>query len=204
MKADKPLVKAWIAGSACTLIAAVALAAGGGEARRQLDAHEHGVGSLDVVIEDTSLEMVLEGPMANFLGFEHAPRNSAEAMALQEALARLRDVRRLFRFPVGAACQVTGVVIDGPAHARDGAGSGDGDHDHDEAHDRDHDDGAHADITASYTFRCSNPQALSFVDVVVFAAFPETKRLVVQLIAPGRQGGATLTPDQTRVQIAAQ
>ena len=195
MKADNPLAKAWIAGSACTLVAAAVLAAGDGEARRQLDAHEHGVGSLDVVLEDASLEMVLAGPMANFLGFEHAPRNSAEAMALQAALARLRDVRRLFRFPVGAACQVPGVVIDAPPDTRDGAGSGDGDHDHD--------GGTHADITASYTFRCSNPLALSFVDVVVFAAFPETKRLVVQVIAPGRQGGATLTPDQTGVQIAA-
>ncbi|MBM4221218.1 MAG: DUF2796 domain-containing protein [Gammaproteobacteria bacterium] len=184
----KAQYRAWLAGGACALVAAVALAAGDGH--RQLGVHEHGTGHLDLVLDGSSLEIALEGPMANFVGFEHAPRNSAEEMAVQQVLSRLRDAPRLFRIPVAASCQLTDVSIDAPPDA----GHADEDHDHDEAH---------ADIAASYVFRCGNPAALSHVDVLLFADFPGTKQLVGRVIAPGRQGGATLTPGKNRLDVVA-
>ena len=41
-------------------------------------AHEHGVATLGVAIEQRQLDIILESPAINVLGFEHSPRAPAE------------------------------------------------------------------------------------------------------------------------------
>ena len=44
--------------------------------RRQGEVHVHGLGTLNLVLEGETLVVELDGPAANFVGFERAPRTA--------------------------------------------------------------------------------------------------------------------------------
>ena len=41
--------------------------------KRQLDSHEHGVSTLKIALEGQSIQMKLESPANDIVGFEHFP-----------------------------------------------------------------------------------------------------------------------------------
>ena len=73
-------------------LACVAFAASD-EQHREHEAHEHGHGTLDIVVEGEELAIELRIPAVNVVGFEHAPRDEAEREAIRKALAAVRGRR---------------------------------------------------------------------------------------------------------------
>ena len=59
-----------------------------------LDAHEHGSASLNIALEGNSLELELDSPAMNLLGFEHAAHSTADR-------AKLASVKRLLESLAG-------------------------------------------------------------------------------------------------------
>ena len=92
---------------ACAVVAGAAFAASDGE-HREHEAHEHGHGTLDIVLEGEDLVIELRIPAVNVVGFEHAPRDDAEREAVRHALVPLGDAASLFLLPEGAECEVEG------------------------------------------------------------------------------------------------
>ena len=90
---------------AATLLAGAALAASDGE-RREHDAHEHGHGALDIVVEGEEMVIELRIPAVNVVGFEHAPKDDAEREAVRRALVPFGDAASLFVLPAEAECEV--------------------------------------------------------------------------------------------------
>ena len=91
---------------AATLLAGAALAASDGE-RREHDAHEHGHGALDIVVEGEELVMELRIPAVNVVGFEHAPGDDSEREAIRQALVPFGERRRsVIGLPAEAECEV--------------------------------------------------------------------------------------------------
>lgn len=173
-----------------TLLFAVAAPATAAE-RREAGRHEHGTSELRVAIDGNDVEIELEGPAANFIGFEFQPSTAAEQRALDEALATLRAPDLLFTWPAAAGCQLVSTEVTAPDY---GAMEDDDDHDDDDGrHDHGDEDG-HAELTGLYGYRCTQPAALATLRVVVFTRFPLTERLVASVVGPGGQVGATLTP----------
>lgn len=110
---------------------------------RQLDAHVHGTGELQIAIEGTTVAMDFTVPGADIVGFEHAPGSDADRAAIDAALAQFADAFTLFTIEGDAGC--TAVTTVNHTH---GYGIGD-DHDHDQGHDDhahdDHDHGHEAE-----------------------------------------------------------
>jgi hypothetical protein len=52
----------------------------------------------------------------------------------------------------------------------------------------------HADIDATYEFRCANPAALKSVETTIFKSFKRLYRLEARRAGPAGQGAARLTP----------
>src|SRR5690606_20886978 len=52
-------------------------------------AHEHGVADLRVAAEGNTVVIEFDSPLDNLVGFEHAPRDDAQRMALRTAEKRL-------------------------------------------------------------------------------------------------------------------
>jgi hypothetical protein len=203
-------MRASLALPAC-LVASLALAGSGALAaeRREAGKHEHGAGELRVAIDGNDVELEFEGPAANFVGFEHRPRNAEQQGAVDGALAALRNPATLFAWPAAAGCKLTATEVEGPdygeaEHAGEEHDDHDEDHDHeaghdhgdehDHDHDEEHDGETHTEFAVLYAFRCDRPAALDRLKVLAFQRFPATLRLDASVVGPAGQAAATLTP----------
>lgn len=167
-----------------------------------LGAHEHGVASLNVALDGQTLELQIDSPAMNFVGFEHAAKSDADKAKVAAAKAELEKPIELFGLTAGA-CQVTKQELESPLfgdhdhHHDDAAHDHDHDHDHADADEHEHE---HSDIEASYQLSCKQADALKQLDLSeLFKRFPATQKIQVQLIGPSGQQGAELTAAQPRL-----
>ena len=162
--------------------------------RRQGEVHVHGLGTLNLVLEGGTLVVELQGPAANFVGFERAPRTAVETAAVERTLELLAQPGGLLGLPAAAGCreqdmQVRGMELDGHGH----------DHQHD--HSSEGSTEGHAEMGATWEFVCGNPGALTAIEVKVFAVFPLTEELTANIIAPGLQTRQVLTPARSTLNL---
>jgi len=181
-------------------LALAATAAGAAGDRREAGKHEHGASELAIGIDGGDVVIDLEGPAANFVGFEHAPRTPEEQRVLDAALATLRDGAKLFGLPAAAGCRFTGVEVTLPEFAAE-AHEEDGHEEHGDHDDHDEADG-HAEIAAAWELACAKPAALASVQVKVFKVFPATTRIDAAVAGPAGQTGATLVPGKAVLRLA--
>lgn len=150
-----------------------------------LDKHEHGVATLNVAVEGNKLEIELESPAMNIVGFEHAAHSATDKATAVNARAALEKPLTLFALPAAAECVITETEVESPLFGNDDA---------DEMH-TDAKADVHSDIDADYEMACSKPEALDSLSLApFFKQFPGTTRIEVQLIGPNGQKGAELTP----------
>ena len=119
---------------------------------RQHDAHVHGHAQLNLVVSGQTLQVELETPSNNLLGFEHQARSEQDKKTLQQALAVLNDPAKWLRPDAAASCKLQDIDIESALlesdhhddeHEHEKHAKHD-DHDHDKhvKHD-DHDDHDH-------------------------------------------------------------
>ncbi|SDS81946.1 Protein of unknown function [Halopseudomonas sabulinigri] len=168
-----------------------------------LGAHEHGVASLNLAIEGAQVQLELDSPAMNLLGFEHAAHSPDDIAKVKAVQAQLQQADQLFRFPAAADCTLASADLDSPLFAtQHDAEHEHEDHDHDGAHDHDEEPAHHhADIEASYTFNCAEPDQLTHLELPLFAVYPGLERINLQGITPKGQMGAELTAERATVQF---
>ncbi|MBV7497425.1 DUF2796 domain-containing protein [Pseudomonas sp. NPDC086112] len=156
-----------------------------------LSAHEHGVGRLNAALDGQTLELELESPAMNLVGFEHAATTDADKAKVAAVRAQLEKPLVLFNLPKAAGCVVATQELESPLF---GDKPDADDHDEEEAkdgHEHHHD---HSEIHAHYQFSCSAPGALKTLDLAnIFNTFPATQKIQVQLISPSGQQGVEVT-----------
>ncbi|WP_122712418.1 ZrgA family zinc uptake protein [Pseudomonas lurida] len=161
-----------------------------------LGAHEHGVGRLNAVLDGQALELELDSPAMNLVGFEHLATTAADKAKVAAVRKQLENPVALFNLPKGAGCVVSTQALNSPLFGD----KPEADHDHDDDDDDDAKDGAHehhhdhSEIHAHYQFTCTTPTALGNLDLTqVFKTFPATQKIQVQLIGPSGQQGVEAT-----------
>jgi hypothetical protein len=155
-----------------------------------LGAHEHGVGRLNAALDGQTLELELESPAMNLVGFEHAATTDADKAKVAAVRAQLEKPLVLFNLPKAAGCVVATQELESPLFGD--KPDADDDHDEDAKDGEHHHD--HSEIHAHYQFSCSAPGALKTLDLVnIFNTFPATQKIQVQLISPSGQQGVEVT-----------
>ena len=148
-----------------------------------LPPHEHGVGSLNVALDGQTLELDLDGPSMNLVGFEHVATTDADKAKVASARQQLENPLVLFSLPKAAGCTADAQELKSPLFdpaPEEGAAKG-------EHH--------HSDIEAHYAFTCSQPDALKTLDLAqFFKTFPGTHTIKVQLIGSTGQQSVEATP----------
>ena len=145
-------------------------------------AHQHGAATLQVSLDGGALQVALEGPADNILGFEHAPRTDAQKATAAKAEQRLKEPDTLFTTPPAAGCKAEPARVEmklPPAGSRD----------------------THSEIETAWRWACANPAALAYLDVGLFKAFPRLKQLRAQVVTPRGQSSAVLKPGAARLKI---
>ena len=154
-----------------------------------LGAHEHGVGRLNAALDGQTLELELESPAMNLMGFEHVATTDADKAKVAAVRAQLEKPLVLFNLPTAAGCVIAKQELESPLFGD--KPDADDDHDHDAKDEHHHD---HSDIQAHYQFSCSSPGALKTLDLAnMFNTFPATRKIQVQLIGPSGQQGVEVT-----------
>lgn len=184
------------------------------EETRQLDAHEHGVGQLDIAVDGTQIAMELHAPGADIVGFEYAAESAEDRSAVDKAIATLAKPLDLFVIGAAAGCSVETASAElesedshddhddhGDDHADekhddhaddDHSDEKHDDHDHkdheEEGHDDHADEAGHTEFHAEYLLTCTDPSAVTDITFAYFAAFPNALEVEVQMIT---DSGAT-------------
>lgn len=154
-------------------------------AHGSLGAHEHGVARLNAVLEGKTLELELQSPAMNLVGFEHAASTDADKAKVAAARKQLAQPLNLFGLAKAAGCKETDQELDSPLFGDAPAKDDDGD---DDGHE-------HSEIHAHYQFTCDTPAQLTHLDLTtLFKTFPATQKIQVQLIGPSGQQGLEVTP----------
>jgi len=159
------------------IISTAAVTTNAGAETRSAGRHEHGSTTLGIAVEGQSLVLEIDGPAANFVGFERKPANDQEKQELARVLNVLRDGAALFLMPPGAQCRLQSAAVSPPDYQEDG----------------------HADLEAFWEFRCGSPAALTWIEAKIFSAFPATERLAASVVTARGQKAVVLTPGTTRV-----
>jgi hypothetical protein len=167
---------------------------------RELGAHEHGRGTLNIALEGTRLSMELEAPGADIVGFEHPAKSRKDKAAVDAAKKRLAQPLALFKLPASAGC----VVKEASAES--------------EGDDRDHDKHAktesgkqgagkaaeheHSQFHAQYTLECRTPANITTIEFDYFRAFAGAQKLEVNVITPKGQTKREVTRAKPRLDLA--
>lgn len=162
------------------------------------EAHVHGVGKLDVVLDGQTLSLHLDSPLVNLVGFEHAANSAKDKQAVQAMTKTLRNTGAgaMFVASPSAECKLSGVKLESaaldPVLLGELAATK-------PAAQADHD--GHADLDADFTFRCTHPERLQKIEVRLFDTFKGFNSIDVQLVTGKRQGAAKLTPAANSIAI---
>ncbi len=174
------------------------------EGTRQLQAHEHGLGQLDIAFVGDQVAMELHAPGADIVGFEYAAESREDHAKVDAAVAALLHPLDLFSLPDAAGCKVVKATasLEGEKdqnhgkhaeheEAHDGHEDHDADHDHDghaehkegrdqEAHGN---EAGHTEFHAEYLLKCANILEANKVSFSYFDTFPNALKLEIQVIS---------------------
>jgi len=153
---------------------------------RELGAHVHGHGTLNIAIEGNQVAMELEAPGMDLVGFEHEAETQAQKAALKSAKDKLAEPLALFKFPASAGCSVSEVKV----AIETGDEHHEGDEDHAEHADAKHDDEestSHNEFHVAYALGCTKPANLTSIAFDYFESFAGADELTVNVITAKAQ-----------------
>lgn len=176
------------------------------EAHRELGAHVHGRGTLNIAVENTRVSIELEAPGMDIVGFEHEASSAEQKAAVSKAKKALGDPLSLFKLPATAACKLadakTDVETEG-AHDHDHGDKNDkhADHDHDDGHDHD-DHAGHTAFHVTYAIDCAKPENLTLITFDYFKAFAGAEALDVSVVTDKAQNKFEVTREKPVLDLA--
>ncbi|MDR1368204.1 MAG: DUF2796 domain-containing protein [Candidatus Accumulibacter sp.] len=172
------------------------------------EAHVHGLAHMNVGVEGEKVEIKLVSPLANVISFEYRPETDAQKKEVRNMAAVMRKADSLFVLSAEAGCRLKEVSLESGvmddcmlssggagcaeiAHARHEGGKREA-HEHGASGDHDH---GHAGLEVEVSFMCRHPEKLNSMKVDLFRVFPNLHEMEVQMVIPGGQKAAELTPE---------
>ena len=179
------------------------------EETRHVDAHEHGVGALDIAFDGSNIAMAFHAPGADIVGFEHAPHDPEDHAAIDTAIAILSDPLSLFTLSDDAGCTVVGALAELEAEEdHDEEHDDDAHEDHDAEHEEhDHDneheeEAGHTEFHAEYALTCADPSAINEITFAYFEAFENAREVEVQIVTTSGAQAFEVTPEAPTLDLS--
>ena len=162
---------------------------------RELGAHQHGHGTLNIAIEGARVTMELDVPGADIVGFEHAAKTKAQRAAVETAKTTLAAPLSLFVVPKSAGCSVkeANVKIEGaePKEAQAGAP-------------KEQASAEHSDFNADYVLECTAADKLTSIEFPYFRKFSGAEELEVNVVTAKGQSKFEVKRSKPRLDLRGQ
>lgn len=166
---------------------------------RSAEAHEHGVGNLNIAIDKNQIMMELEVPGSDIVGFEHAPTSNKDKQMVADAIRKLETIGEIIDMATLPECRLKSVEAE--LHIEDEDEHGDEKHHDDKADHKDEAEEQHAEFHANYNVECNNTASLQEIRFTYFNTFPNAKELEVQMVTSKGTKGAEITPSQNALSL---
>ena len=189
--------------TACTFAPAVLA-----EDHRELGAHEHGHGTLNIAVDDKRVAMELEVPGMDIVGFEHQATTADQKAALERGKEELAQPLVLFKVPAAAGCSVKDAKVEIEAeHEEEGhdahakAEKGDA-HDGVDKHKAEHagedheDEEGHNAFHVTYALDCDKPTNFTSIVFDYFKTFAGARNLTVNVVTAKAQSSYEVSRDK--------
>ena len=147
--------------------------------KRELGSHEHGHVTVQIALEGDSLQMALEAPGNDIVGFEHAAETDEQKAAVSEATEALSDPLAVFTLPEAAGCSVASSDVEL------------------------HREGDHNAFEAEYALTCTDVSALTVIETRLFEMFPSIREIEVEYATPAGQGAIEFESGETAIALPA-
>lgn len=155
--------------------------------------HVHGLAEMTVAIENNRVEIAIELPAINAIGFEHKATSLSEVAAVKKAQLLLSHHENLFSF-TGGHCQLIDKSLDlsgiKKAHRQEKS--------HMKGHAKSHvktadNENNHSELVAQYYYHCEKTPELTAITVALFDQFSGLQKIYVMWITQAQQGATTLS-----------
>lgn len=145
--------------------------------KRELGAHQHGHGKLNIATEGKIVLIQLEAPGADIYGFETTPETQEQKDTVAKANAKLKKPLSLFDLGSAANCKTENASIE--AHQ---------DKDHNEVH-------------AEYAIHCKSPKKIKSIGFKYFSVFTNAKELDVKVVGSKGQKSYEVEKDSPKLDL---
>ena len=154
---------------------------------REMDAHVHGVSTVEIAVEHGKVEIKIISPGMDIVGFEYEASSAEDKDAVESAIRTMLSPENIVLLPEAAECRLTEVLVQ--LHG------GDLDHDDADAHtDDDHDEpaeaGRHSAFHVSYAFACEHELELTTITFPFFDQFESAQEIEAQYLTEAGSGQA--------------
>jgi hypothetical protein len=145
--------------------------------------HVHGKVTIGIALDQQELSIELRTPAINVVGFEHSAQNSQQRLALESAYRWLKAGRDLFGVPGSAGCRLLSTKVHSPGKHADT-------HEHE-----------HQDYEARFTYHCTNPEALAWIELWLLEKLLEVSTAQADIVTAQRQSSQKITSARQRVPL---
>ena len=152
------------------------------------DAHVHGLSHLTIALEKQTLLVEINSPLMDMVGFEGEPRTKVQKDSIERAKATLRKIDNVLIFKGGSCLEKNIDVKLGHDHSNEHSHS---EHDHD----------THSEISAVYQFKCSEPEELQEITVLLPNQFSRMEKIKAQWATSNAQGQITLDKKKNTINL---
>ena len=161
------------------------------QTKRQLDSHEHGAGKLSIAIEGGKIELELEVPGDDIVGFEHKAKTVKQKAAVEQATKTLAAGLTQFKLPAVAGCKLESAKVElhfeaaekKPAETK--ATTEDG----------------HTEFRATYVLACAAPDKVTEIAFDYFKSFKNAQKLAVTVVSDKGQKHYEVTRKAPRLTL---
>lgn len=191
---------------------------------REMDAHVHGVSTLELAVEGGVLEINLTSPGMDIVGFEYDAGSDRDKDAIEAAIRTMLVPENVVTLSDAAECRLTEVLAhlhvddnahdEGDEHMHGAEGEEDHDHEeHAEAEDHDHkeheegeehahEEGAmHSEFHARYVFACEHPEDLTAITFPFFESFGNAQEIEAQYVTDAGAGAVEIGRDDPQLSL---
>ena len=152
------------------------------------DAHVHGLSHLTIALEKKTLLVEINSPLMDIVGFEGEPRTKVQRDSIERAKTKLRKIENVLIFKGGSCLEKNIDVAVGHDHSNEHSQS---EHHHD----------THSEISAVYKFKCSEPEALQKITVLLPNQFSRMEKIKAQWVTANAQGQITLDKNKNTINL---
>jgi hypothetical protein len=188
------------------LLAVAAYPVAAQTSHRELGAHEHGRGTLNIAVEGNKVTMELETPGMDIVGFEHAAKSRRDMETVERAKALLMRPLTLFIMPASAGCDLieanVNVELGDHHHDAKEKSSPGGTEGRKDAKNGEANTEGHSEFHAEYTYECAFTNNITAIEFGYFRAFAGAEKLDINVITPKGQSKFEATRAKPDISLA--